>query len=86
MLETIVTTLREHDTPARACAIGSVKTLIGHTKGTAGVAGLIKAALSIHHRVLPPHAGVSTPLDPISDGTSPVYLLDEPRPWLRHGA
>ena len=44
-----------------ACAIGSVKSMIGHTKATAGVAGLIKAALALHHRVLPPTIGVSEP-------------------------
>ena len=35
--------------------------MIGHTKATAGVAGLIKAALALHHRVLPPTIGVSEP-------------------------
>ena len=45
----------------QGCAIGSVKSMIGHTKATAGVAGLIKAALALHHRVLPPTLGVTTP-------------------------
>jgi 3-oxoacyl-(acyl-carrier-protein) synthase len=40
-----------------ATAIGSIKSMIGHTKATAGVAGLIKAALALHHRVLPPTLG-----------------------------
>ena len=36
------------------CALGSVKSQVGHTKAAAGAAGLIKAALALHHKVLPP--------------------------------
>ena len=82
--ETVVRTLREHGTPARECAIGSVKTLIGHTKATAGAAGLIKVALSLHHKVLPPHCNVTNPIEPIADPGSPVYLCKDARPWVRH--
>lgn len=39
---------------APPCVIGSIKGNLGHTEGAAGIAGLIKAALSLHHRVLPP--------------------------------
>ncbi|MGC4991369.1 type I polyketide synthase [Nocardia salmonicida] len=39
---------------ARPCAIGSIKGNLGHTEGAAGVAGLIKAVLSLHHGVVPP--------------------------------
>ena len=42
-------------------AIGSVKTLIGHTKATAGAAGLVKAVLALHHKVLPPHGDFDVP-------------------------
>jgi enediyne polyketide synthase len=45
----------------RRCGIGSIKSNIGHTKAAAGVAGLIKVALSVYHRILPPTQGISRP-------------------------
>lgn len=83
-LETIVSSLNADDAPSKACAIGSIKTLIGHTKTAAGVVGLAKAALALYHKALPPHAGVEDPLDAIAKPNSPVYLLKEARPWLVH--
>jgi acyl transferase domain-containing protein/NAD(P)H-dependent flavin oxidoreductase YrpB (nitropropane dioxygenase family)/NAD(P)-dependent dehydrogenase (short-subunit alcohol dehydrogenase family)/acyl carrier protein len=65
------------------CAIGSVKSMIGHTKATAGVAGLVKAALALHHRVLPPTIGVTEPNPKASFGESPFYVNSEARPWVR---
>lgn len=43
------------------CAVGSLKSNIGHTEGAAGVAGLIKAALALRHRVIPPSLHLRTP-------------------------
>lgn len=82
-LETTLTTLKAENAAIKSCAIGSVKSAIGHTKSSAGVAGLIKVALSLHHKVLPPHLNVEDPLEPIVDTDSPVYLLKEARPWLK---
>ncbi len=83
-LETIISTLEAEKAGSKSCAIASIKTMIGHTKSTAGVAGLVKVALSLHHKVQPPHLGVETPLDPIANPDSPVYLLKEAQPWIRH--
>ena len=58
--------------------------MIGHTKCAAGIAGLIKTTLALHHRVLPPTL-VETP-NPKGDFEGGVlYLNTEPRPWV-HGA
>jgi acyl transferase domain-containing protein/NAD(P)H-dependent flavin oxidoreductase YrpB (nitropropane dioxygenase family)/acyl carrier protein len=81
-LETIINTLETEKAASKSCAIGSVKSAIGHTKSTAGVAGLIKVTLALHYKTLPPHLGVDTPLDPIAEPESPVYLVKEAQPWL----
>ncbi|MDR1656602.1 MAG: SDR family NAD(P)-dependent oxidoreductase [Deltaproteobacteria bacterium] len=64
------------------CALGTVKSQIGHTKAAAGVAGLIKAALCLHYRTLPPTIKVKEPLSPLTDENCPFYLNDRARPWL----
>ena len=69
------------------CALGSVKSQIGHTKASAGAAGLIKAALALHHKVIPPTIKVTQPLKEISEGQTPFYITTQKRPWLaRNGA
>ncbi|HEX8855744.1 MAG TPA: beta-ketoacyl synthase N-terminal-like domain-containing protein, partial [Thermoleophilaceae bacterium] len=75
----------EHSEDTQWCAIGSIKSMIGHTKATAGVAGLIKAALALHHRVLPPTIGVSEPNPKANFPESPFYVNTEARPWLSGG-
>ena len=52
---------RRADGATRAAPVGSVKANIGHTKAAAGVAGLIKAALSVHERVIPPTTACEEP-------------------------
>jgi len=64
------------------CALGSVKSQIGHTKAAAGAAGLIKAALALHHKVIPPTIKVQKPLKEVSEGKTPFYLTSQKRPWI----
>jgi acyl transferase domain-containing protein/NAD(P)-dependent dehydrogenase (short-subunit alcohol dehydrogenase family) len=64
------------------CALGSVKSMIGHTKAAAGSAALVKAAMALHHKVLPPTIKVDEPLPILANGDSPFYLSLEKRPWL----
>jgi acyl transferase domain-containing protein/NAD(P)H-dependent flavin oxidoreductase YrpB (nitropropane dioxygenase family)/NAD(P)-dependent dehydrogenase (short-subunit alcohol dehydrogenase family) len=67
---------------SQSCAIGSVKSMIGHTKCTAGVAGLIKVALALHHKVLPPTINVEKPNPKIFHSQSALYINSEARPWI----
>ncbi|WP_029651496.1 type I polyketide synthase [Methylocystis sp. SB2] len=71
-------------TPQR-CAVGSVKSMIGHTKVAAGLAALIKASLALKHRVLPPTIGVEKPVSGVDFAKSPFYINTEIRPWLGAG-
>ncbi len=73
---------RETEGDGTWCALGSVKSQIGHTKAAAGAAGLIKAALALHHKVLPPTIKVERPLDGLRPGETPFYVNAEKRPWL----
>lgn len=66
---------------APRAALGSIKANIGHTKAAAGVASLIKAALAVHHRILPPTTGVCEPHPLLRRDCTPLRVLDEPEPW-----
>jgi len=61
--------------------LGSVKSNIGHTKCAAGLAGIIKAALSIHRRVLPPTLHVQRPNPGWDAETSPFVFRERASPW-----
>jgi iturin family lipopeptide synthetase A len=63
------------------CAIGSVKTNVGHLDVAAGVTGLIKTALSLHHRVLPASLHFETPNPRLDLANSPFYVNATPQPW-----
>jgi malonyl CoA-acyl carrier protein transacylase len=65
------------------CAIGSVKSQIGHTKSAAGAASFIKTVLALHHKVLPPTIKVSQPNPKMGIEKSAFYLNTKARPWIR---
>ncbi|MGE3933042.1 MAG: beta-ketoacyl synthase N-terminal-like domain-containing protein, partial [Rhodospirillaceae bacterium] len=67
----------------RWCALGSVKSQIGHTKAAAGAAGLFKAVMALHHKVLPPTIKVAAPNAALERDDSPFYLNVRARPWVR---
>ncbi|MBE9049538.1 acyltransferase domain-containing protein [Nostocales cyanobacterium LEGE 11386] len=72
-----------HDTKKQHIALGSVKSQIGHTKAAAGAASLIKTALALHHKVLPPTINITEPNPKLDIKNSSFYLNTETRPWIR---
>jgi amino acid adenylation domain-containing protein len=65
----------------RRCAIGSVKTNIGHLEAAAGVAGLIKAALALHHRAIPASLNYSRPNPHVDLDALPLRIAGGLEPW-----
>ncbi len=65
------------------CAIGSVKSNIGHLSQGAGVIGLIKTVLSLEHGLIPPSLGFDTPNPAIDFDNSPFYVNASLSKWER---
>jgi natural product biosynthesis luciferase-like monooxygenase protein/amino acid adenylation domain-containing protein len=63
------------------CAIGSAKTNVGHLDVAAGVTGLIKTALSLHHRQLPASLHFTSPNPRLDLANSPFYVNASLQPW-----
>lgn len=72
----------EHERGKAPVGIGSVKGNIGHTLRAAAAAGIAKAALALHHRVLPPQIAPEKAAAALANPKSPAYLLTAPRPWI----
>jgi len=62
-------------------ALGSSKANVGHTMSAAGVAGVIRAALSIYHKTIPPMGGFETPKPALELEGSKFWIPTEPTPW-----
>ncbi|MBC7270151.1 MAG: polyketide synthase, partial [Streptomyces sp.] len=67
------------------CAIGSVKSNIGHLLMASGMAGLHKVVLALRHRQLPPTLHCDTPNPRFAFGTSPFHPNTELRDWIPRG-
>lgn len=67
------------------CAIGSVKTNIGHLDTAAGVAGLIKTVLALKHKQIPPSLHFQEPNPQIDFANSPFYVNDKLSEWKSNG-
>src|SRR6185436_2606144 len=64
------------------CAIGSVKTNIGHLDAAAGIAGLIKTVLALKHRMLPPSLHFAQANPEIDFPASPFFVNTRLRDWV----
>jgi len=80
-LEALSTVFKEKTARTGFCAIGSVKSNIGHTTSAAGVAGLQKALLSLSHRTLVPTLHVTKESPRFDFGSSPFFVSRETRSW-----
>jgi myxalamid-type polyketide synthase MxaE and MxaD len=67
--------------PERLCALGSVKTNLGHLEAAAGIAGLIKVALALRHREIPPSLHFEKPNPHIPFGELPLRVQTTLSPW-----
>ena len=74
-----------HSNGAR-CAIGSVKTNLGHLEAAAGAAGLIKTALALHHGEVPPSLNFEQPSPDIDFDALALRVVTELEPWPSNGA
>ncbi|WP_330253463.1 SDR family NAD(P)-dependent oxidoreductase [Nocardia sp. NBC_00565] len=75
--------LADATSETRFAALGSVKSQIGHTKGAAGTASVMKLALALHQKVLPGTINVAAPNAEIASDDAPYYVNTRTRPWIR---
>ena len=62
-------------------AVGSIKSQIGHLKAAAGIAGIMKSVMALHHRTIPPSAGFETPNPTVEWNEIPFFVPTEAREW-----
>jgi len=68
------------------CAIGSVKTNVGHLDVAAGIAGVIKTVLALRHHKIPPSLNFTEPNPEIDFGKSPFYVSSRLMEWKQDGS
>lgn len=80
-ISSLKTVLMEGRSPEQVCAVGSVKTNIGHLEAAAGIAGLIKVVLALQHAEIPRHLHLKTLNPHISLVDTPLFIPSEKEPW-----
>lgn len=72
---------KQHTKQKQFCALGTVKSNIGHTDVAAGMAGLIKTVLCLHHQYIPPMPHYENPNRELCIDKSPFFINKEPITW-----
>ncbi|MCB0090150.1 MAG: type I polyketide synthase, partial [Caldilineaceae bacterium] len=80
-IDALTKAFRQTTDKKQFCAIGSVKTNIGHLDIAAGVAGLIKTTLALQHKQIPPSLHFETPNPNIDFANSPFYVNTQLTDW-----
>ncbi|HIK05171.1 MAG TPA: acyltransferase domain-containing protein [Trichormus sp. M33_DOE_039] len=73
-----------HTNQKQFCAVGSVKTNIGHLDAAAGISGLIKTALALKHKQIPPSLNFTAANPQIDFANSPFFVNTQLTPWINH--
>lgn len=81
-IQTIKTFYGTSAHPPTARAMGSVKSMIGHTMPAAGMASLIKTALALSNKIIPPSLNCEQPREDLID--APFYVATQTRPWVHN--
>ncbi len=79
--ESLTEVFKDLGLPASSIALGSVKSNIGHLKGAAGAAGILKAMFALRERELPPSLNFNQPNHNINFEGSPFYVNTKLQPW-----
>ncbi|MDZ7949779.1 aminotransferase class III-fold pyridoxal phosphate-dependent enzyme [Nostoc sp. DedQUE09] len=80
-IEALTQAFRVHTDAKQFCAIGSLKSNVGHLVAAAGVAGLIKTALALHYKKIPPSLNFEAPNPKIDLANSPFYVNTKLAEW-----
>ncbi|WP_208341649.1 polyketide synthase [Aetokthonos hydrillicola] len=80
-IEALTQAFRRQTAATQYCAIGSIKSNIGHTVAAAGVAGLIKTALALYYKQIPPSLGFESPNPQIDFANSPFFVNTKLVDW-----
>lgn len=84
-IEALTQAFRQKTDKKQFCAIGSVKSNIGHADAAAGICGMIKTALALKHKQIPPSINYEKPNAKIDFARTPFFVNTELREWESNG-